>query len=220
MLSWRAGRGLDLRWRHPAPAAAFLLSYFRTLRKIVEEPDIMPAARGFHWSPRFGNSLETAVVLFSARTVLRSRQHRLILAFYLGLGFAMVILGGSTVVLLEHQVNVPVMASTVVMMSAWVFGMRIVFAMPLELRANWIFRVTAVRGTADYLAAGRRPLFVLAVAPVWLASAALLFSIWPWRAVVEHLAVLGLWGMILAYLSLYGFQKIPLPVPTCRASRR
>ena len=201
-------------------AAAFLLSYFRTLRKIVEEPDIVPAARGFAWPLPFGNSLATAVVLFSARTLVRSRQHRLILAFYLGLGFTMVIflmkallaqqerLGASTGVL-SHQANAPLLASTVVMMSAWVFGVRIVFAMPLELRANWIFRVTSVRKTAEYLAASRRPLFVLAVAPVWLGSAALLCSIWPWRAVLQHLVVLGLWGMILAYASLYGFQKIP-----------
>jgi len=159
-------------------------------------------------------------VLFSVRTLLRSRQHRVILAFYLGIGFALVIflmnallqeqerLGTSTGVL-SHQVNVPLLASTAVMMSAWIVGIRIVFAMPLELRANWVFRVTAVRGTLAYLAASRRPLFVLAVAPVWVGSAALLFSIWPWRAVLQHLVVLGLWGTILAYLCLHGFQKIP-----------
>ena len=189
-------------------AAALLLSYFRTLRKIVEEPDILPAARGVNWSPRFGNSLATAVVLFSVRTLLRSRQHRLILAFYLGLGFALVILGG-TAELTSHQANVTLVVATMVMMSVWVFGTRVVFSMPLELRANWVFRITAVRGTLDYLAAGRRPLFVLAVAPVWASSAALLFFIWPWRAAAGHLAVLGLWGTILAYLCLYGFQKIP-----------
>jgi len=200
--------------------AAFLLSYFRTLRKIVEEPDIVPTTRSLDWSPRFGNSLDTAVVLFSVRTLLRSRQHRVILAFYLGIGFAVVIflmkallqeqerLGASTGVL-SHQVNVPLLASTAVMMAAWVAGTRIVFAMPLELRANWIFRVTAVRGTLAYLAASRRPLFVLAVAPVWVGSAALLLSIWPWQPVLEHLVVLGLWGAILAYLCLHGFQKIP-----------
>jgi hypothetical protein len=62
---------------------------------------------------------------------------------------------------------------------------------------------------AEYLAAIRRPLFVLAVAPVWTASAALFLSIWPWQTAAGHVAVLGLWGMILAYLSLHGFQKIP-----------
>ncbi len=68
-------------------AAAYAASYFRTLRKIVEEPDI---ARGFQkaWLPRFGGSFETAVAHFSIRSLLRSRQHRMIFAFYLGVGVA------------------------------------------------------------------------------------------------------------------------------------
>src|SRR5437588_5827449 len=64
-----------------ATALAYALSYFRTLRKIAEEPDITPSIRGASWLPRFGNALETAIVQFSIRTLLRSRQHRLILAF-------------------------------------------------------------------------------------------------------------------------------------------
>src|ERR1700683_5299166 len=87
-LARRAGLGLAL--AIAGAGVAFLLSYFRTLRKIVEEPDIVPGVRGVNWLPRFGNSLETAVVQFSIRTLLRSRQHRVILAFYLGIGFALV----------------------------------------------------------------------------------------------------------------------------------
>jgi hypothetical protein len=192
--------------------AAFLLSYFRTLRKIVEEPDIVAGVRGVNWLPRFGNSLETAVVQFSIRTLLRSRQHRVILAFYLGIGFALVSLlwknGGP-----RRQADIPSIVSpifsSIVMMTAWVVGTRVVFAMPLDLRANWMFRVTSVHRTPEYLAAIRRPLFVLSVGPVWLVSAAVFLSAWPWRPAVEHLVILGLWGTILAYVSLYGFHKIP-----------
>ena len=36
----------------------------------------------------FGGGLPAAVVPFSVRTLLRSPQHRVILAFYLGMGFA------------------------------------------------------------------------------------------------------------------------------------
>jgi hypothetical protein len=190
---------------------AFLLSYFRTLRKIVEEPDIVPGSRRLHWSSRFGSSLETAIVLFSIRTLLRSRQHRVVLAFYLGIGFAIVLLFVKTSRAQQQlsAVNMTLLLSTVVMMCFCVVGTRVVFSMPLDLRANWIFRVTEVRGMSDYLAAIRRPLFVLAVAPVWASSAALLLWIWPWRQAVGHLAVLALWGTILAYLCLYDFQKIP-----------
>ena len=183
---------------------AFLLSYFRTLRKIVEEPDILPASRGITWTPRFGNTLATALLLFSLRTLLRSRQHRVVLAFYSGIAFAIVILFVKTPV--AHQ---PLLFSTVVVMCLWIIGTRVAFALPLALHANWIFRLTEVHRASEYLAAIRRPLFVLAVAPVWLASAALLFSIWPWRFAAGHLVVLGLWGMFVAYLCLHGFHKIP-----------
>ena len=190
-------------------SAAFLLSYFRTLRKIVEEPDIVPGVRGVNWLPRFGNSLETAVVQFSIRTLLRSRQHRVILAFYLGIGFAFVTLLAKTARGPWRQATAPLIVSTIVMMTAWIVGTRVVFAMPLDLRANWIFRVTSVHQTPEYLAAIRRPLFVLSVGPVWLASAAVFLWAWAWRPAVEHLVILGLWGTMLAFVSLYGFHKIP-----------
>src|ERR1700721_2189633 len=67
---------------------AFALSYLRTLRKIVEESDIAPGRRGGIWLPRFGSLPQTAVAQFVIRTLLRSRPHRTILAFYLGGGFA------------------------------------------------------------------------------------------------------------------------------------
>src|SRR5262249_16208232 len=41
------------------------------------------------------------------------------------------------------------------------------------------------------------------------ASAALLFWLWPWRTALQHLALLGLLGAVIAELSLHGFQKIP-----------
>ncbi len=34
--------------------AAYLICYFRTLRKIAEQPDILPGSAGLRWLPRFG----------------------------------------------------------------------------------------------------------------------------------------------------------------------
>jgi hypothetical protein len=207
-LAWRALTGLAIVGL--GTALAYALSYLRTLRKIVEEPDITPGSR-LHWLPRFGNSLETALVQFSLRTLLRSRQHRMMLAFYLGLGSAIVILFMRTPRAQQQlsAANAPLLFSSIVIMCVWVVGTRVVFSMPLALRANWIFRLTEVRGVPEYLVAIRRPLFVQAVAPVWAAAAAVFLSIWSWRTAAGHLVVLALWGMILAYLCLHGFQKIP-----------
>ncbi len=213
-LAWRAWIGLGV--AAFGAGAAFLLSYFRTLRKIMEEPDIVPGSRGVSWWPRFGDSFETAVVQFSVRTLLRSRQHRLILAFYMGIGFALVILLSKTphaqqrfVAATADGVNGPLLASSIVMLCVAVLGTRVVFSMPLQLQANWIFRMTPVRKISECLVAIRRLLIVLAVIPVWSASAVLFLLIWPWRPVVAHLLVLALLGLTLVELCLHGLQKIP-----------
>lgn len=198
---------------------AYVLAYFRTLRKIVEEPDILPGPRRLMWMPRFGNSIDTAVVQFTIRTLFRSRQHRLILSFYSGIGFAILILFLKTPVAQMlaaksaghgwHETSLPLIASSFVMMCFWALGIRAVFALPLELKANWIFRMTAVREKMEYLAANRRAMFVLIAVPVWLVSAVIFPVLWPWRPAVEHVAALVLVSITLTELCLYGFEKIP-----------
>jgi hypothetical protein len=195
-------------------ALAYSLSYFRMLRKIVEEPDIAPSAGGARWLPRFGNALETAIGQFSVRSLLRSRQHRIILAFYLGVGFALNVLlfkapATRTIVGGPGPVSAPMLASTILLMLLSVVGMRIVFAMPLDLKANWIFRIAPFRGGATCLAARRRALFALGVLPIWLGLMPLLFTLWTWRLALVHLAILGFLGALVAEVCLQGFQKIP-----------
>jgi hypothetical protein len=196
---------------------AFLLSYLRTLRKIVEEPDIVPGWHGGIWLPRFGNSPQTALAQFVIRTLLRSRQHRAILAFYLGGGFAIVAvyLEGArdmthlTWIDLVQRVNFFMLVASILMLCASWLGIRTVFSLPLDLRANWVFRVTPVPAGTASLSAVRRALLALSVLPVLTAFAALLLWFWPWTTVAEHLLVLGLLGSLLADISLRGFRKIP-----------
>jgi len=203
-----------------ATAVAYWLSYVRTLRKIAEEPDIVPSSRHISWQPRFGNLLETAITQFSMRTLLRSRQHRMIVAFYLGVAFALVIFFLKTPAPAQQlpaaaagdswrQVTVPLLGSSIIVMGFWVLGIRVAFSVPVNLGANWIFRLTPLRGGRASLAARRRALLVLAVAPVWAASAVLFLYLWPWRPAAGHLAVLALLAIILVELCLLGVQKIP-----------
>lgn len=199
-----------------ATAIAYAVSYLRSLRKIVEEPDIAPGFRS-EWLPAFGGSFETAVVQFAIRSLLRSRQHRMIFAFYLGAGFAFAILflnaprelSGPNASSPWDPLSVPLLASTIVLMGFWVIGARMVFSLPLDLRANWIFRIMPSRAGPTCLRARRRALFVLSVAPSWMISAAVLFPLWPWRLAAAHLAVLALLGIIVAEFSFGGVQKIP-----------
>ncbi len=215
ILAYRAIAGLAIAIL--LAGAAFLLSYLRTLRKIVEEPDIFPSARGAMWLPRFGSLPQTALAQFVIRTLLRSRQHRAILALYLGGGFAIVAVyleGARETLHLTwmdtlQRVNFPMLVSSVVMLCASWLGTRTVFSLPLDMRANWLFRVIPAAGSGATVTAVRRALLALSVLPIMAASAVLLLWFWPWTHVAEHLVVLALVGSILADVSLRGFRKIP-----------
>jgi CubicO group peptidase (beta-lactamase class C family) len=195
-------------------AGAYVLSYWRTLRRIVEEPDIVPTSRHVHWLPRFGKPLTTALAQFSIRTLARSRQHRMMLAFYWGVACALVVLllkngGGETREDIWHQPSVPLLVASGFVLGAAILAVRVVASMPLELRANWVFRITPVQGGAQTAAAVRRAFYVLGLVPAWSASACVFLWGWPWRPAVGHLAVLGLVGIAATELCLAGFHKIP-----------
>jgi hypothetical protein len=185
-----------------------LLSYVRTMRRTVEEPDILPGSHSSLCWPRVTGSADNAVLLFSLRTLLRSRQHRVILSLYLGTGFAIML------VLLRPSVGkeattVVWLAVSILVLCVAVVGMRIVFSMPIGLRANWLFRLAALEPVAAYSKAMRRTLLLLAVGPVWLGFAVILLFRMPWRIAAAHLLALGLLGSILADACVYGFHKIP-----------
>ena len=197
--------------------ASVLLAYFRTMGKTVEEPDIVPGVHRMSWSMQFGSLLETCVAMFSIRTLLRSRQHRVLLCFYLGTGFAIVLACVKTALGQQaflHGRRGDVVDLAFLVASLWVIcfsviGVRVVIAMPHTLRANWIFRMTETRGVGEYLSAVRRSLLVIALAPIWLLLAVLFLFRWPTWPVAGHLVVLGLVGVIVVELCLDGFHKFP-----------
>ena len=177
-LAWRAWAGLFSSLL--ATFAAYLLGYRRTLRKIIEEPEIVPAFRRLQWAPGIGSSVEAGVLGFSARTLLRSRQHRLMLAFYVGSGLALVIVllraGVGQAQPFTTKAGPQLLFSSLVLLSVWVVGTRVVFSVPVSLRANWIFRITQVHEARRYFRALRLPLILIGVAPAWLAAA--VFFLW------------------------------------------
>ena len=181
------------------------------MKKTVEEPDLVPGARGWHWTPRVGNALQTAIVLFSLRSLTRSRQHRVIFAFYLAgvLGFALSSLRTALSTTAQRPLSADFLVATFMMMTLPVAGLRSIFSLPISLTANWIWRLTQLRPPEKYVAATRRSLVLLAVIPVWFISAMLSLSFRPLHAIAAHLVVLAVVGWIFIELSLIGLYKVP-----------
>jgi hypothetical protein len=208
-LAWRAWIALAVSMS--GAAGTLMACYRRTMPRIAEQPDLEPARSGAGWQPHFGGRLTTELVCFSMRTLVRSRQHRIVLAFAwaLVLGLALNMTRDWLAAHGVRPVDQTLLIPTLLMMAVAVGGMRAVFALPIALRANWVLRMTQLRSTAHYLDATRRVLLLLAVIPVWLMAVVFSLGYRPWLAVGGHLLLLAIFGLLMIEVSLIGFAKLP-----------
>jgi hypothetical protein len=213
LLAARAWMGLII----AASLALVLLSsaWLWRVRRAVEQPDILPGRSGLIRLPRLSNLVETAVVQFSLRSLLRSRQHRLFYTFYLCLGLAVSLFyTGIMETRLEPigksgQLPAPYLAASLMVLCFAILGLRLVVAIPVALRANWIFQLTQIHGPGVYVKAVRQTLLGLSVVPAWLLiSLVMLWQFQMWTTLV-HLLALWIVGSILIDIALLSLHKLP-----------
>ena len=201
-----------------ATLVLYYISYRRHSARIVEGPgrsgrraDSNGREIPFLTMPQFG------FLSFAWKTLTRSRQHKMFLGLYAGIGCAVVIdafigittarsfggLGILTPELVQATLSVPL-----VMAFCLVSGMRYVYGLPSELRANWLFKLTEDDRRAKLLDTVELT-YLAAVAPVLL----LTFPSEAWilgagRA-VTHLIVSALLCLILIEAALLNLRKLP-----------
>jgi hypothetical protein len=211
-LDWLAQRAwIALGLAVTGALTSLLLSYLKTMKKTAEQPDLVPGAGGWRWAPRFGGALTTAIVTFSLRSLARSRQHRVVFAFYLSIVFAIALswLRHEITASAHEPIPTDFLISTFLMMTFGVFGLRGVFTLPISLQANWVLRITQLQPTRNYFAATRLALLLFAVAPVLIVTTLLALNFRPWQHGFQHLVILALLGCLLVEFSLYKFDKVP-----------
>lgn len=196
--------------------ASLLLAYVRLLSRIVEEPEIRPMrSRAPAWS-RIPTTLTRTIAVFSVRSLLRSRQHRVVLSFYIGVGLTILVayLRTQTVRAQTHgphagTIPLSLLVVSMVMVILAVMAVRVVVSLPLALNANWIFQVTQVRKPRVYAEAVRTTWFLSALWPVWLVVVAALAPLCGPLPLAEHLVLLWLAGALLVEICAASFGKIP-----------
>jgi hypothetical protein len=89
-----------------------------------------------------------------------------------------------------------------------VWGLRFVFAMPAELRANWMFRVMWAGQPGRYFSGVRRAVFMLAMVPL-LALAPLHARLWGWQVAAVHFALGTLAAGLLVEAAIFDLRALP-----------
>ncbi len=201
-------------------ALAYGLGYARFMRKIAEGSGLVTARRRRAWLwPLAGRVLlrdlrQRAVFTFIWRTMTRSRTHRLILAGYGAVAFGYVLLpalwvlhwrgGGALLEPNTHVAGAPLVFSFFALLA-----MRIVFSIPVDLKANWVFRMTEHESPAAEFAAVRKMLVLAGVVAPLAAPLALAAAIWSPDLAGRHIVLTVLMALIMLEVVSLGQEKIP-----------
>ncbi len=221
----------------PAPALAGAISvaalvslamillavlYRGALRKAVEGLPLSPSGPGIVSRAvqsvlnftLLRDTRQRAVFWFAARTLARHRSHRLLLAVYIGIGLSWVLAGLSDVLisgvtkrfLAPNPVTCTIPFDLAVILLA---GMRVIFTLPVEVRANWLFRTTAPDRDAVLARASRKLMVCVGVLPMAILPAPFYVMAWGWQCALAHTWLYFLMiSIVLEYL-LLRFYKIP-----------
>ena len=184
-------------------ALAYVLAYARQMRRTVEQSGIVPSRRRMGMmTSRIAAALsrisaERALLSFILRTLARSRQHRLLIALYAGMGFAYV--SSSIAYVVYHHANTrwenrtekAMLEIPLLLTFFLVIGLRVAFSIPVDVKANWLFRLAGRPDSGLHLGASRKTLWAIAVCPIVLGSAVAYSVVWPWDLAIRHVAVRG-----------------------------
>jgi len=197
---------------------AYLLSYHR-YRKILLEARITPGRRRWQGAGAWLLDLwirdprEQAAFAFIGKSLARSRNHRMVLLAYSGIALGWILSGLSDMPKsARHDAGtfgVLVVLAPLVACCCVCLGLRYLFSLPVELRANWVFQMNEGQGRAAWLHAVERFLVWCGIVPIHVATLPAAVAVFgPLRAAA--VSVIGLLAALLLFEFLFRhWRKLP-----------
>ena len=155
-----------------------------------------------------------AVCGFTLRTFIRSRQHRMLLAGWIGLALALILSSAVSLTVRAgaegfQRPRTEPLAAPLILSVLILAGMRMVMALPTEVKANWVFRLRQPLVLADALEGAAAAFVVAGVLPGVLV--AWLSATWLWGPLVgiQHALFVACVGTLVVQLLMRGVDKIP-----------
>jgi hypothetical protein len=201
-------------------ATIFVATHARLTRRAIEGVErrgrsdmLAPAAARIARVMRM-RPVSMATFAFTLRTLARTRNHRLLMAMYVGAGLAFI---ASAIVPLLFRAGIAgFLGPSIELLSAPFFlsfftlvGLRFAFAIPVEPKARWVLRLCEPGERADAIAGVRAVMLLVGVLPSVAIAALSAGVLWGGRAALVHVVVSGAMGVLLAELLLLRLWKLP-----------
>jgi hypothetical protein len=194
--------------------ATYMVSYRRHRALLVEGS--APPRRDRRWLGVIFDCLmpdarRQAITVFLAKTLAGSSQHRVILMGYGGFGIAILLSGLISMrgfVKPDHVIPARFVYAHVTLLIFLLIGVRHLFSIPVELKANWAFQITEGEGRRRWLDAVDR--FVLFTGAALMLALPLPLEIYllGWRALAESVMFTAM--ALLCYEWIFtAWEKLP-----------
>jgi len=162
---------------------------------------------------------ESAILLFALRSLERLKHHRMIRLLYAGVGCALVLESGIGLLqsgamnhgLIRHGASLDAAFALPLLLFFFLYtGLRYSFRLPVDLRANWVFRLAAQDATAERERAVRLIYIGFALLPALITTAPFLMMVMPvWQGIYGTLFA-GMIALLIIERELATSDTIPL----------
>lgn len=157
---------------------------------------------------------ERAVFRFARLSLTRSSRHGLYMSAWLAMGAALsladlVVLGWHADYYGALDLRATVLAVPLVVGFFLIIGLRHVTTLPMDLRANWIFRITETGPEPERLNASRHIMLVYGLVPIVLLAVGVAVIVSGWITAAIHAIVCLLLCLILVECLLAHVRKLP-----------
>jgi hypothetical protein len=192
--------------RHSSPVQR-RLKYRRALQRL---------ARGFN-SFVLKNPVQRAVFYFFVHTFKRSRNHKLLLVFYLGFPLSFVLTESIFLYVRQgaayfNAVSSYLLSIPLILYFFLALGLRAAVRRPVFLEARWLFQLAESEDPEHYTRGLKKALLATAVIPLFLLMLLLYLYTWGAAAALLHSFYVLAVGLLLLEFFFIDYRSIPFTV--------
>ncbi len=200
--------------------ATYTLSYRRCFTRLPELADAPPGNLGGRtfWIFRRLDSLildtplQRAGYRFALKTLFRNEPQALAFGGFAGLGTVFASRALLSAFETKHLNALPspeLLAIPLILSYCLLFGVRMVFDVPANLPANWVFRLLLDKNAHETAALGRRVMLSFVLPWLLLVAFPVYLHFWGWTVALCHVALVTIWSVLLTEILLTRFRKLP-----------
>ncbi len=201
---------------------SYAMCYRRFMRRSVESgPGVSHSFAGIRAAGNFlldrlfiGKSEERASFHFVGQTIFRSSRHVLYIGTFLAVGFIIAAVRLATATLSRDpsvfgHLNKDILSIPLILSFFLLVGMRVSFAIPVDLEANWLFRIAPIQRIRSGYKGVRKFLIGALIIPLFILAGLFSRLVLDWSIVLLHVCYGISLSLILIELLFYRFPKIP-----------